>query len=116
MASRQRPAGGRRLESAALVEQLHVEVQDPLADDVEAEVPGLDHAGMNRPDGDLVGVVTGDRNGPGIERRAVIDQWPQRFVADEPHAVEVGGFALVPGRRRDLVDDALDCARGWRGR
>ena len=80
----QRPAGGRRLESAALVEQLHVEVQDPLADDVESKVPGFDHAGMNRPDGDLVGVVTGDRNGPGIERRAVIHQWPQRFVADEP--------------------------------
>ncbi len=36
-------------------------MEDPVADDVEAEVAGLDHAGVDRPDRDLVGVV---RRGP----------------------------------------------------
>ena len=45
------PLGG-PLEAAMLVEQPHVEMKDAVADDVEAEVAGLDHAGVDRPDGD----------------------------------------------------------------
>ena len=44
-----------------LVEQPHVEMQDPVADDVESEMARFDDAGVDRPDGDLVhaGAVTG---------------------------------------------------------
>ena len=75
------PLGG-PLEPAVLVEEARVEVEDPVADDVEAEVAGLDHAGVDRPDGDLVGVV---RREPGrSSRRAasvVVDERAQRLVA-----------------------------------
>src|SRR5438876_3867889 len=52
---------GRAFETAVLVEQPRVEVQDALANDVEPEVAGLDDPGMDRPDGDLVGVAAADR-------------------------------------------------------
>ena len=56
----ERASLGGALEAAVLVEEACVEVEDSVADDVEAEVPGLDHAGMDRSDGDLVGVVAAD--------------------------------------------------------
>ena len=46
------------------VEEPRVEMQDPLADDVEAEVTGLDHARVDRTDGDLIGVAAANRDGP----------------------------------------------------
>ena len=58
---------GGAFEPAVLVEQLRVELEDLVADDVEAEVAGLDHAGMDRPDRDLVGIVAADRHRPGGE-------------------------------------------------
>src|SRR5207244_4066767 len=48
------------LEPAVLVEEADIEVEDPLADDVEAEVAGLDHAGVDRADGDLIVVLAAD--------------------------------------------------------
>ena len=45
----ERVALGGALESAVLVEEAGVEVEDAFADEVEAEVPGLDHAGMDGP-------------------------------------------------------------------
>ena len=55
------PFGG-TLEAAVLVEELRVEVEDAVADEMEAEVAGLDHAGVDRPDRDLVGVVAAHRH------------------------------------------------------
>ena len=46
-----------RSRPAVLVEQPRVEVEDAVADDVEAEVAGLDDTGVDRADRDLVGVV-----------------------------------------------------------
>jgi len=39
---------GRLLQPPVLVEEAEIQEQDPLADGVEAEVPGLDHSGMDR--------------------------------------------------------------------
>ena len=55
---------GCALEAAVLVEEARVHREDPLADDVEAEVPGLDHAGVDRADRDLVDAVAADRGHP----------------------------------------------------
>ena len=60
---------GGALEAAVLVEEARVHHEDPLADDVEAEVAGLDHAGVDRPDGDLVDAVAADRCHPPLWRR-----------------------------------------------
>ena len=98
------PLGG-ALEPAVLVEEAQVDEEDPLADDVEAEVPGLDHAGVDRPDGDLVHPLPLDRDGPARRVERVGDERAQRLVAVEPQAVEVVGLALVPLRRGDEVDD-----------
>ena len=57
---------GGAFESAVLVEEAGVEVEDAFAYEVEAEVPGLDHAGMDgrrRPGR----VVAADGDGPGVE-------------------------------------------------
>ena len=40
-----------------LVEEASVEVEDLLADEVEAEVPGLDDSGVDRADCDLVRIL-----------------------------------------------------------
>ena len=53
---REREPLGRPLEAAVLVEQAGVDVEDEVADDVEPEVARLDHAGVDRADGDLVRV------------------------------------------------------------
>ena len=66
---------GGAFEAAVLVEEPGVEVEDQVADDVEAKVAGLDHAGVDRADRDLVGVVAAHRHGPGGEIEVVVDQW-----------------------------------------
>ena len=103
------PDGG-ALEAAVLVEEAGVEMEDPLADDVEAEVPGLDHAGVDRPDRDLVGVVALHRHGPAGEIEVVVDERPQRLVPLEADAVEVERLPLVPAGRRSEVDDRRHAA------
>ena len=95
-------AFGRALEAAVLVEEPRVELEDQIADDVEAEVAGLDHPGVDRPDRDLVRVVAVHGHGPGGEAGVVIDERTERLVAGERHAVEVEGLALVPARGRDV--------------
>ena len=102
----ERHADGGALEAAVLVEEPDVEVQDAVADDVEAEVAGLDHAGVDRADGDLVGVVAVDGHGPARELGRVLDERAQRLVAVEDDAVQVVGLALGPLRGRREVDDA----------
>ena len=96
-----------------LVEEARVEVQDPLADDVEAEVAGLDHAGVDRPYRDLVRVVAADRDGPAVEHEVVVDERTQRLVAGEVDAVQVVGLPLVPagGRVRSTIDGTRAVAR-----
>ena len=79
-------------------------MQDPLADDVEAEVPGLDDAGVDRADRDLVDAVPVDRRGPGRRScgwatSARSGSWPAKR-----EAVQVVRLALVPVRGRHEVD------------
>src|SRR5581483_1805728 len=112
------PALGGPLEAAVLVEQARVEVEDPVADDVEAEMPGFDHAGVDRSDRDLVGVMAVDGHRPAREVEVVIDERTQRHVAVEGDPAEVGRLALVPRCRGHEVDDrghtpldALDARR-----
>ena len=85
-----------------LVEEPRVEVEDAFADDVEAEVAGLDHAGVDRADGDLV--ASSPWTGTVQPRAVVVDERAQRLVAVE-HAVESWGLALVPAGGRHEVDD-----------
>ena len=103
------PDGG-RFESATLVEQTHVQVQDALADDVESKVPGLDDAGMNRADRNLVSVAADGRHRPLGKRRVMVEQRPHRLVPVEVQLVQVVGFALVPGHCRDRIHECLDAA------
>ncbi len=95
---------GRALEAAVLVEEPGIDQQDPLADDVEAEVAGLDHPGVDRPDGDVVGALAANRDGPGLGLRRVGDQRAQRLVALERDPVQVVRLALVPVGGGDQVD------------
>ena len=64
------------LEPAVLVEELCVEVEDAVADEMEAKVPRLDDAGVDRSDGELVDVLAADRH-PALERWVVVDERPQ---------------------------------------
>ena len=99
-----------------LVEETRVEVEDPVADDVEAEVAGLDHAGVDRPDGDLVRVVAAHRHRPVGELEVVVDERAQRLVAVEADAVEVVRLALVPAGGGREVDDRRRRSLARRGR
>ena len=93
--SRVRPSAS-ALQVAVLVEQPRVEVEDALADRVEAEVPRLDDAGVDRADGDLVDVVAGDGGGPRAERARDGTPGAAAVVPGEVDAVEVVRLALVP--------------------
>ena len=93
-----------------LVEESCVEVEDAVADDMEAEVTRLDHAGMDWPDRDLIGVVPVHGHRPRTEIEVVVDERAQRLMTVEDHAVKIGRLALVPVRRRDEVDDRGDVA------
>ncbi len=79
-----------------LVEEAGIEVEDLLADEVEAEVPGLDDSRVDRADGDLVRIRTLDRHRPAREVEIVMHERPQRLVAVEPDSVQVMSLALVP--------------------
>ena len=92
-------------EAAVFVEEAGVDVQDALADDVEAEVAGLDDPSVDRPDGDLVRVTAADRHRPVRELEVVLDERSQRLVPGEVDAVEVVRLPLVPVGGRDEVDD-----------
>ena len=101
----ERAALGRALEPAVLVEETRVEVEDPVPDDVEAEVAGLDHAGVDRPDRHLVRVLAAHGNHPVGEHEVVVDQRPKRLVAVEADPVEVVRLPFVPPRGGRDVDD-----------
>ena len=96
---------GRALEATVLVEEPCVEVEDLLADEVEAEVPRLDHACVDRPDRHLVRISALHRHRPASDVEIVVDERSQRLVAVEAHAVQVVRLALVPVRGGDQVDD-----------
>ena len=100
------PFGG-TLEAAVLVEELRVEVEDAVADEVEAKVARLDDAGVDRADGELVDVVAADRH-PALERRVVVDERPQRLVSGEADPLQVVRLALVPAGRGSEIDDRGD--------
>ena len=96
-----------------LVEEPRVEVEDPLADDVEAEVPGLDHARVDRADRHLVWVAALHGHHPGCGVGIVFDERSQRLVAVEAHAVQIVRLTFVPVRRGDEVDiDGIPSATG----
>ena len=63
-------------EAAVLVEQARVEMEDLLADEVEAEVPGLDDPCVDRPDRHLVRVVSSHCDRPAREVEVVVDERP----------------------------------------
>ena len=94
-----------------LVEEARVEVEDPLADQVEAEVPRLDHACVDRANGNLVGVATLHRHRPAADVEIVLDERTERLVTVERNGVEVVRLPLVPVRRGDEVDDRRHDAR-----
>jgi hypothetical protein len=54
-----------------LVEELCVEVEDAVADEMEAKVARFDNAGVDRSNGELVDVATSDPH-PALERRVVV--------------------------------------------
>ncbi len=101
---------GQALEVAVLVEEAGVEMDDALADRVEAEMARLDDARVDGADGDLVDVVSRHGRGPRVETARVVHEGPQGLVAGEVDAVEVVRLALVPG-----VGQAIDHRR-QRGR
>ena len=71
------------LDAAMLITQRNLQVEDVLAVTLETEVAGLDHAGMDRPDGDLV------------------DSWPSTRKKSAP-AVD-GELDRIVGRARPGV-------------
>ena len=103
----QRLRFSRTFEAAVLVEELHVEVEDAVADEMEAEVAGLDDAGVDRPDCELVDVVAAHWH-PALERRVVVEERPQGLVASKADPMQVVGFALVPAGGWREVDDRGD--------
>ena len=68
------PLGG-GLEAAVLVEEAGVEVENPFADDVEAEVARLDDASVDRADRDLVEVLP--RTGT-VQWASIVPRVPRR--------------------------------------
>ena len=107
---------GRAFEPAVLVEQANIEVQNAIADHVQAEVAGLDHAGMDRADRDLVGVRAVDGDSPGREVAGVVGERAQGLVAVEAHAVQIVGLPFGPFRGRADVDDGRGMAVARRRR
>ena len=90
-------------------------MQDALADDREAEVTGLDHAGVDRADRDLVGVVARDGDRPCLRVGGMVEQWAHGLMPVEAHAVAVVRLALVLTGRGEQIDHRVDHPSG-RGR
>ncbi|MEI2732366.1 MAG: hypothetical protein V9G08_10275 [Dermatophilaceae bacterium] len=94
--------------------------QDGLADDGEAEVPGLDEAGMHRSHRDLVHPVAADleegkRAGVRVEHRVLGRVVTHRVVAGGPMAVPDESLGQVVSDRGDAVEVAhlaFETARG----
>ena len=101
---------GGPLEPAVLVEQPWVHCEDALADDVKAEVPGLDDPGVDRADSDLVDAVAGDRCHPQLGVLGMGCERAQRRVSRELQAVEVVGLALIPSGGLHEIDRRFDLA------
>ena len=100
------------LDAAVLVEEPRIDVENQVADDVEAKVARLDHAGVDRADGDLVRIGTAYRRREPGERRVVVDERAERLVTVETDAVQIVGLALVPARGGGDVDDRRHRAAG----
>jgi hypothetical protein len=66
-----------------LVEKANVEMEDLLAYDMKTKVTGLDDAGMDWANCNLIGIVPLHRYCPVIKRNSVVEQWAQWFVAVE---------------------------------
>jgi hypothetical protein len=100
------------LEAAVLVEEAGVHREDALSDDVEAEVSGLDDAGVNWANCHLVHIVSAHGSHPLRRVVGVRCEGAHRRVAGKREAVEVMGLALIPACGLDEIDDALDRAGG----
>ena len=117
------PLGERQVAEAALdalvrVAEALFEAQHLLADDREAEVARLDHAGVHRPDGDLVHAVAGDAH-----ERVVVDRGDralrfavaaQREKSGRPAVVPQPGpqIAVLRTQTQQIVQRALHAQRG----
>ncbi len=78
--TRRRPAAQGLLDAAVLVAERDLEVEDLLAVALEAEVSGLDDAGVDRADRDLVDLVA-------LDAVEVAHRRADRLIAaDGPHA------------------------------
>ena len=118
-----RPALEQLLDALVGEEQLALERDDPLAGDVEPEMPRLDDAGVNRPDRDLEDSFALDASHrvrlirvrePSVPRKVlpqrmrarrdvlVVYQTPAVRVAFRPDAEHVLGVPLVPVGSHDL--------------
>ena len=117
----------RSLDSAMLVAERDLQVEDVLAVALEAEVARLDDAGVNRADGDLVDLLAFDpeevsrrrsagsarprRRPPGVVAGAVGAMKPDRLEPGMPLGNDpplLGDLALEPVRLRAVRASALD--------
>src|ERR1017187_3830511 len=120
-----RPAHEGPLDAAMLVAERDLEVKDLLAMTLEPEMPGLDHAGVDRAYRDLVDLGPLDpeeikhpgrdlrvhRSAPGVVALAVRMMEADRLrprMPPEPHAVLFGDLALEKVRLYDLGNDRLE--------
>jgi hypothetical protein len=104
-----------RLDAAVLVAELDLEVDDALADAVEPERAGLDHAGVDRPDRDRVDLLAGDvvvgvgghrdRRAPGVAHRL------EPRVVRDPDAVLLVELALEDVELREVAGERVVAVR-----
>src|SRR5690606_30070753 len=95
----ERRAGHQRLHALVDVAKALLQPHDELAIGVEAEMAGLDDAGMDRPDRDLVNALPLDRQ-EGV--------WPRSAGTTGPAPViEPGAVVVETGR-----EEAVEVARG----
>ena len=128
LGERRRPLERKRLEElfGALVDEAEsgFEVNDRLALDAEAEVTGLDDAGVDGPHGDLVDALAFDA--AERERLTRVDEVgarghvaTQRVVVRRPELMEgeTAEIGVAEGNQAEqVVDLALEPARGERAR
>ena len=107
-----RAAAQRPLDAAMLVAERDFQMDHPLAMAVEAEMPGLDDAGMHRTDRDLVDFGAGDREElrrrrwsapPGGNRTGLSQGCPSGSMP-----ILLANFALEVMRRRAIRASAPD--------
>jgi hypothetical protein len=86
-----RPADERPLDTAVLIPETDLEVEDLLAMTLETEVPGLDDSGMDRSDPDLMNLRTlhpVEIDDPGDRGRRVRDPGPGHEGRLEPDRLQ----------------------------